>query len=56
MSDCLFQVIAEGEDGAWSVLYESYDRRACERHAAKVGDDQGAINVYIDTVRYPLSA
>jgi len=54
MSDVLYQVCTEGEDGASSILFETYDRRAAERRAEEVGTDCGAIQVFIEEVRYPL--
>ena len=54
MSDVLYQVCTEGEDGCVSILFETTDRRAANRRAAEIGTDGGAIEVFISTIRYPL--
>lgn len=54
MSDVLYQVCTEGEDGSTNILHETYSRDEAERRAMQIGTDCGAIQVFIEEVRYPL--
>ena len=50
MSDVLYQVYTEGEDGMCALLYETYDYETAERYADGIGTDGGAIKVYVQQV------